>query len=74
MKRNLSGRTLCLFVIIGHSFLVSSTVAAATTILVTTTADTIADDGQCSLREAIIAANTDSLVKETNRFYGSQTN
>lgn len=27
-------------------------------ITVTTTADTIADDGQCSLREAIIAANT----------------
>ena len=30
------------------------------TITVTTTLDVIADDGQCSLREAVIAANTDS--------------
>ncbi len=31
-----------------------------TTIMVTTTNDVIADDSQCALREAIIAANTDS--------------
>lgn len=35
-------------------------VHAAGTITVTTTADLIADDGQCSLREAVIAANTDT--------------
>ncbi len=34
--------------------------AFAATIAVTTTADSIADDGQCGLREAITAANTDS--------------
>ena len=33
--------------------------AQAATIVVTTTADLISDDGQCSLREAISAANTD---------------
>lgn len=34
--------------------------AAATTITVTTAADVVAADGLCSLREAIIAANTDT--------------
>ena len=34
--------------------------AMGASILVNTTADAIADDGQCSLREAIIAANTDT--------------
>lgn len=34
--------------------------AAAATIDVTTTADVIANDGQCSLREAVTAANTDT--------------
>jgi len=33
---------------------------ALASLTVTTTSDTIADDGHCSLREAIIAANTDS--------------
>jgi CSLREA domain-containing protein len=36
--------------------------ATASTIVVTTTADTLADDGLCSLREAIIASNTDAAV------------
>ncbi len=35
-----------------------------TTIVVTTTSDIIADDGQCTLREAIIAANTDSSFND----------
>ena len=34
------------------------------TITVTTTADTVAADGQCSLREAIQAANTNTAVNE----------
>ena len=34
-------------------------VNASTTIIVTTTSDTVATDGYCSLREAIIAANKD---------------
>jgi len=37
-------------------------VATAATITVTSTADTSAADGLCSLREAIIAANTDNAV------------
>lgn len=36
--------------------------AQATTITVTTTADERNSDGDCSLREAIIAANTDAIV------------
>lgn len=36
--------------------------AAATMITVTTANDSLADDGQCSLREAVIAANTDSAT------------
>ena len=41
--------------------LASATAASATTtIVVTTTADTTADDGVCSLREAVVAANTDT--------------
>jgi CSLREA domain-containing protein len=39
---------------------VAAGTAAAATIAVTTTADSIANDGQCSLREAITAANADS--------------
>jgi CSLREA domain-containing protein len=41
-------------------FLTSWTVQADATITVTTTSDSITNDGLCSLREAVIAANTDS--------------
>ncbi len=40
----------------------SAAPAAATTITVTTTADELNTNGNCSLREAIIAANTDTAV------------
>jgi CSLREA domain-containing protein len=36
--------------------------ARASTINVDTTADAVAADGQCSLREAITAANTDAVA------------
>ena len=36
--------------------------APATTITVNSTADSLAGDGNCTLREAIIAANTDTAV------------
>src|SRR5256885_2346465 len=36
--------------------------ASAATITVTTVADGVANDGNCTLREAVIAANTDSAV------------
>ncbi|UCC62760.1 MAG: DUF11 domain-containing protein [Anaerolineae bacterium] len=39
--------------------------AHAATIAVTSTADTVADDGQCTLREAITAANTDTASGDT---------
>ncbi len=38
----------------------STSTTFATTILVNSAEDTVADDGQCTLREAIIAANTDT--------------
>jgi CSLREA domain-containing protein len=41
-------------------FLTTWTVQADATITVTTTSDSITNDGLCSLREAVIAANTDS--------------
>lgn len=47
--------SLILFTLFG-----SQSVAYGATITVTTTADVVADDGLCSLREAIIAANTNS--------------
>jgi CSLREA domain-containing protein len=37
---------------------------ASATLTVTTTSDTISNDGLCSLREAIIAANTDSAFHD----------
>jgi len=43
------------------------------TITVTTTADTIANDGQCSLREAITAANNNSAVNECAAGAGTDT-
>jgi CSLREA domain-containing protein len=46
------------------SVLLNTCYAGAQTITVTTTADTFAVDGQCSLREAIQAANTNVQVNE----------
>lgn len=41
-------------------YLIGTTAAYANTITVTTTADTDTADGECSLREAIVAANNDA--------------
>lgn len=41
---------------------VTQPASAQTVIIVNTTIDSIMDDGQCSLREAVIAANTDSAT------------
>ncbi|NWG34667.1 MAG: CSLREA domain-containing protein [Chloroflexi bacterium] len=49
---------LLILVLAGSSF----PVHAAGTITVNTLTDSIADDGQCSLREAVIAANTDTAT------------
>jgi CSLREA domain-containing protein len=47
---------------VGVAGLASASTADAATINVTTATDTIATDGQCSLREAVIAANTDTAA------------
>jgi CSLREA domain-containing protein len=47
--------------------------AYAETINVGTTADTIAADGACSLREAVIAANTDTPKQECPKGNGADT-
>ncbi|MFS8808814.1 hypothetical protein NW837_15320, partial [Synechococcus sp. R6-10] len=46
---------------------------AQTTIIVTTTSDAIAKGDGCSLREAVIAANTDSAVNECSAGSGADT-
>lgn len=57
---------------IGVSFLIAwlivvsftaQTASAATVITVTTTSNLMAEDGQCSLREATISANTDRVFE-----------
>jgi CSLREA domain-containing protein len=50
-----------------------TTVQAATTIIVTTTNDELNDDSDCSLREAIRAANTDSIVSGCDAGNGDDT-
>jgi CSLREA domain-containing protein len=49
-----------LALVLGALVLAPASTARATTIPVSTNADTVADDGACSLREAITAANTDT--------------
>ena len=46
---------------------------ASATLTVTTTSDTISNDGLCSLREAIIAANTDSAFHGCSAGNGADT-
>ena len=53
-------RKLFLILALILPFFTSWSVQADATITVTTTSDSITDDGLCSLREAVIAANTDS--------------
>ena len=45
--------------------LIVATAAGANTITVTSAADTAADDGVCTLREAIVAANTNTASGAT---------
>ena len=63
--RKVIGR-LPLFVLALSSALVASpSPAEAAAITVNTTSDVVADDGQCSLREAITAANNDAASGST---------
>lgn len=55
-------RSVRILVLLTGFLLLAAPVYADTLITVTTTADGIAEDGQCGLREAIIAANSDSPI------------
>ncbi len=59
-RRPLLRVPLILALALVSSLLSPAPVARAATIAVNSTADVIANDGQCTLREAIIAANTDT--------------
>jgi len=60
MKRNVIRFALYLLPCVVGVLLLAPPVRADSSIIVTTTSDRIADDSLCSLREAIIAANTDN--------------
>ncbi|MBI5566434.1 MAG: DUF11 domain-containing protein [Chloroflexi bacterium] len=63
MRRDIGlAGALTLAAILGTLLWLAAPARATSTLIVTTTGDTIADDGVCSLREAIIAANTDSAT------------
>ena len=63
---------LCLLLAAGAPWR-TATVHASTTITVTTTSDVIGPDFQCSLREAIIAANTDTAYNGCPAGSGADT-
>jgi CSLREA domain-containing protein/uncharacterized repeat protein (TIGR01451 family) len=64
--------TLALLLFAGWLILLTPAVEGST-ITVTTIADTIASDDQCSLREAIVAANTDSVFNGCPAGSGADT-
>ena len=55
---------LGLLAILALLLVFSAQPAAAAGIVVNSAADTVADDGVCTLREAITAANTDTAERE----------
>ena len=60
MKQYTLHRSILLLSLLAACWLLPRPVAAASNIVVSTTNDVVADDGLCSLREAIIAANNNS--------------
>ena len=60
--RAAAGGALCLSALVATQ--ATPSVVQAVTIGVTSTADVVAADGNCTLREAIVAANTDTAVDE----------
>lgn len=73
MKLILPARYLILIVLLLNVFLTPGTALADSTITVNTTTDTVADDGQCSLREAVISANTNQAVGGCTAGSGADT-
>jgi uncharacterized repeat protein (TIGR01451 family)/CSLREA domain-containing protein len=59
-KRQVSLITTLVVVLVAATMVLVMPAQADSTITVTTTSDVVASDGLCSLREAIVAANTDS--------------
>lgn len=62
---------LPIFVVVSANELI--TIRTVTTIIVTTTNDELNDDSDCSLREAIQAANTDSIISGCAAGNGNDT-
>lgn len=60
MNRKASLRMILIIIFMLSGLFAMQPASAAATITVTTTTDSIADDGQCSLREAVLSANTDT--------------
>lgn len=73
MKRTLRLCCFSLFSCVVGVWLFTTPAHANALITVTTTADVIANDGECSLREAIIAANTDSAFHDCPSGSGADT-
>jgi len=73
IKRDLILLTALLVALIAATMVLVVPAQADTTITVTTTSDVIASDGWCSLREAIIAANTDTAFNGCPAGSGADT-
>ena len=65
--------TLLIAIAMNVPTLSTPSISAATTISVTTTDDAVATDGACSLREAVIASETDAASNECAAGSGSDT-
>ena len=61
-----STRVMLGAIVAGFTWALLTTSAGAATIPVTTTADGLFDDGECGLREAVTAANSNSVVNGTD--------
>jgi len=62
MKHKITSHFLVALALMISGFLTPQVAHASVTITVNNITDSIADDGQCSLREAVIAANTDNAT------------
>lgn len=73
MRKLITCCLLWLFVCTVHALFVAQPVYADSIIPVTTDTDSIANDGLCSLREAVIAANRDSAFHDCPSGSGADT-
>lgn len=73
MKLTLPARYLILLVMALSLFLTQNKAIADSTIVVNTTVDAVAEDGQCSLREAVLSANTNQSVGGCTAGSGADT-